>query len=640
MTRYQNLFIKIGILFALFSFKGAFIGTAAEDDITRRFHVDIIVNLDHSYDVNETITMDFGSRKHGIQRNIPFRGSFYRKLADGLEIDERMYTAKVSQIKVLDDKFKVSTEDDDKHIRIGNSNKYYLGYKNYQFSYQWNPGDDGLEEIDDFYYNVIPQNWQHLIKEASFSIELPKEAATSQLDVIVGDASGKIIDQEVNYQVKGRHLTGQVVGPLLPGHGLTVYWVLPPDYYVNARNGSEYDLLWFTLLSVICLSGTYLASRYTWSKSTALLPVTQLQGNLTPVEAAYLLKGKLTNRDLMTIIFSLAKGGYLTIDYQKRPFFILTKLKELPPSAEAYEYHMMAGLFPGSSWLATSATLKSNFHTYLTDARSSVEKKLRPTVTAMIEPKSQNRHALLSLLLVITIYLSLFIFILRTEYFISALSFFLALIFTIFLCLPIVCYFKLRKGLAYEDGLTYYLKRLVAFCILPLPLITLTVGFVLILLTKAEQTNYSYIALACLLTTSFLLILISRSPRRTDFGNQLHGELLSYRRYLTTLTPLEIKELLAEQPDFYYEVFLYAEVFGLTKPFARKFKTYGIKPPKWLSFNRGKKAFNVSTFSNQLHHDFYRTSYSPSDSFSSDSDSSSSGGYSSGGGGGGGGGSW
>jgi hypothetical protein len=47
---------------------------------TSAYNVDVKVNTDHSYDVTETIDVNFTEPRHGIYRYIPYQGDFYRQI--------------------------------------------------------------------------------------------------------------------------------------------------------------------------------------------------------------------------------------------------------------------------------------------------------------------------------------------------------------------------------------------------------------------------------------------------------------------------------------------------------------------------------------------------------------------------------
>ncbi len=73
----------------------------AEDDeergyTTPAYDVKLNVNEDHSYQITETITVNFTEERHGIYRYIPIKGTFYRNI-DGKQTETK-YRAKIRDI--------------------------------------------------------------------------------------------------------------------------------------------------------------------------------------------------------------------------------------------------------------------------------------------------------------------------------------------------------------------------------------------------------------------------------------------------------------------------------------------------------------------------------------------------------------
>ena len=59
--------------------------------------------------------------------------------------------------------------------------------------------------------------------------------------------------------------------------------------------------------------------------------------------------------------------------------------------------------------------------------------------------------------------------------------------------------------------------------------------------------------------------------RRTPTGRQMASQILGFRRYLNTLTPKDIQQLLRTDPDYFFTMAPYALMFGSSKRFAKLF---------------------------------------------------------------------
>ncbi|MDD2415068.1 MAG: DUF2207 domain-containing protein, partial [Eubacteriaceae bacterium] len=186
---------------------------------TQSYNVNVNVNENHSYDVTETINVTFLEARHGIYRYIPESGSFYREI-NGTPT-ESTYHAVIKNVKVEGDKFDTSSENNNTVIKIGDADETVTGPKTYTLSYTWDPGDDGIDDFDDMYFNVLPYNWPTAIDNASFTVNMPKDFDASQLNLYAGDY-GAVNGNQLTYQVNGRTISGNTTSPLNAKEGVTI----------------------------------------------------------------------------------------------------------------------------------------------------------------------------------------------------------------------------------------------------------------------------------------------------------------------------------------------------------------------------------------------------------------------------------
>ena len=154
------------------------------------YNVDINVSNDNSYDIKETIVAYFSKEKHGIIRNIPTRNTVTR--TDGSTNTNR---AKITNVNVSE-KYSLSREADEVKLKIGDADTVLTGRHTYQISYTYNIGNDKLKDADEFYLNLIGNQWDTNINKLTFTITMPKDFDTDKIGFSVGKYGKSGILQE------------------------------------------------------------------------------------------------------------------------------------------------------------------------------------------------------------------------------------------------------------------------------------------------------------------------------------------------------------------------------------------------------------------------------------------------------------
>ena len=168
------------------------------------YNVDINVSNDNSYDIKETIVAYFSKEKHGIIRNIPTRNTVTR--TDGSTNTNR---AKITNVNVSE-KYSLSREADEVKLKIGDADTVLTGRHTYQISYTYNIGNDKLKDADEFYLNLIGNQWDTYINKLTFTIKMPKDFDTDKIGFSVGNygKSGVLDDGYFNYSVNNNVIKG------------------------------------------------------------------------------------------------------------------------------------------------------------------------------------------------------------------------------------------------------------------------------------------------------------------------------------------------------------------------------------------------------------------------------------------------
>ncbi|MDD4809545.1 MAG: DUF2207 domain-containing protein, partial [Bacilli bacterium] len=270
------------------------------------YDVNMVVNLDNTFDITEKITAQFNIPKHGIHRYLPLRNTINRE--DGTSSKNR---ARITDIQV-DTTYTTYQESSNKVIKIGDADILLNGLKDYTISYTYGIGKDPLKEKDELYYNLIGTSWDTTISNFTFSIQMPKEFDEAKIGFSVGE-EGSINFDDISYSVNEKTITGVYNGILAPGEAFTIRLELPNDYFVVTDN---YLLIILSLVLPLIL---FFISFYLWYKYGKEDDVIETVEFYPPegynsAEVGYLYKGYNENNSIISLIVYLANKGYLKIN--------------------------------------------------------------------------------------------------------------------------------------------------------------------------------------------------------------------------------------------------------------------------------------------------------------------------------------
>ena len=199
---------------------------------TDGFFTTLDVGEDSSMHITEEIYVTFTSPGHGIYRQIPNSGTHSYFMHDG-ELVEAPLPYVIRNITCEGQEIATESEDGFLSIRIGSPDFTVTGAQKYKLEYDIVMYEDGIDYLDQLYWNVIPAYWETDIDFAGFTVNMPKAFDASSADVITGPV-GSGDDSAASWDVEedGTVLAGHV--DALPGReGVTVRIVLPEGNKVD-----------------------------------------------------------------------------------------------------------------------------------------------------------------------------------------------------------------------------------------------------------------------------------------------------------------------------------------------------------------------------------------------------------------------
>ena len=259
------------------------------------YNVVIDVNKDNSFDITEEIRVYFNQARHGIYRSIPLRNRVSR-------LDGTTTNNYVNVSNVYTNVFSTQSKSDGNLvIRLGDANNLVTGYQEYVIKYNYNIGKDSLKNKDEFYFNIIGPEWETVITNVTFTINMPEEFDESLLGFSNGPES--FSTNSVSYEVSGNTITGSLNTPLYEGDALTVRLELPEGYFSEAK--SNYGInnviaIIIPIISVI-IAGLIL---YIKKRSVRIVDTIEFYppDDYNSLEIAFLYKGSVTNKDVISLL--------------------------------------------------------------------------------------------------------------------------------------------------------------------------------------------------------------------------------------------------------------------------------------------------------------------------------------------------
>ena len=587
-----------------------------------KYHIDMKVNENNTFDMNEQITAYFNIAKHGIFRSLPLKNTINR--IDGTSSNNR---AKITNVEV-NNNYTTYKENGNYVIKIGSASSTLTGEQLYTVKYNYNIGKDPSKDYDELYFNLIGTEWDTTISNFTFTITMPKEFDESKLGFSLGSL-GSTNNTDINYTVNGNVITGSCNRVVKSGEALTVRMELPEGYFVGANNGGVGILTYLLFIFPIIFVGLSFLLWKKYGKDDQIVETVEFYPpeGFNSLEIGYLYKGQAGNQDVVSLLIYLANKGYIKISetdektlFSTKKGFKITKQKEYDGN-NINEKIFLNGLFTKLSEV-TSTDLYDNF--YITMGRILGNINNKENKNKIFEKAASGKTIFIILMIIATFCLITIPPILEFSeptLIIFALLFpgigFSVLFGMLFGKTPIpVKIFGLIWGLGF-GGMPW------AFIVLP---------------TLLEEKIYLYGYIVGIICVIGMVMCVKYLPKRTPYGNQMLGKLRGFKNFLETAEKQKLETLVMQDPQYFYNILPYTYVLGVSDKWISKFETIALQAPNW--YDSGT-AFNMVSFGAFMNSTMTSASSAMSSSPSSDSGGGSSGGGSSGGGsGGGGGGSW
>lgn len=582
------------------------------------FDIKMVIDENGLIRVDQTLDVQFNEDRHGIFAYIPQSYNMVWTV-DGQEIEKNYYFP-VRNVQVYGDQFETETDGyDNVVLKIGDEDRYVNGQKLYRYSYTIQLRDLDLNGLQALNFNLVGDGWQIPINHVNFSITLPK-SWPSDIRFYSG-LYGSETFANVSYSVVGNMLTGSLEDDLLTYQALTVYALLPNDFFTFIPpTDFSLPVLGFSGLLVFVAYLLFLK----FGKDDIVIQTVEFNPipGLSSAQVGFIYDGMVDSKDIISLIIEWGYKGYLTITEEEgSKDFILTKVTEINPSEIKAEQTLFNQLFKTGD-IVTSDTLKNTFYIAMTNAKADVYRYFQGNPKRKIYSTTAT---LLKVLFGIVGLLPLSLLFANYYYQLSyrgAVSFVIAGVVFIFGSLIGAWFIFAVKRWPSQKSILRMTNAVLLFIVFMIyTLGTFALAF------SIQVPVWQYVLVYLL--TIVLLVLVSVMDKRTELGSEYLGKILGLKSFIEVAEKDRLEMLVHDDPTYFYKILPYAYVLNVSDVWSKKFESIAIEQPSW--YYGPNTHFNTFLFMNS----FNRTLSNMNQVMNSVPQKSGSGGGGFGGGGGG-----
>lgn len=610
-----------------------------------KYHFDMTVHENGSYDVVENIDAVFTEESRGIFREIPVWVWVKRDVSekqDGSETKMLQYYVDVDNVDVSEE---TSEEEIDElySIRIGSADKYIKGPHPYTIKYTLTPYGDRVEQSDLFFYSLLGVGWDCKTNQFTFSIHFDKpltDEELKQLEVFTGELgdntnyANAIITKATNTEIQG------IRKNIEPHEAITVRIPLREGYFAeNTHPKLNIQTSWILIIiSAVLIAIILFLELIPSYRPTKVISFRPPKG-MTSADVGAIASAEINDKCVLSLIPWLASKGSLIIDNsQAKP--ILRISNGLPCDAPPYVKSLFDGMFFNGSKEMDTNKPSNNFGKGWYNCMSSLTKTFQDKLN-----KTRDKQFRILYAAILTVSFANCFASIRDGWLVGGLT-------TVFFAV-ISAIQKLQLNSDLQKSTPTGMAFIIGLC---------TSFFILLMhwgCFDGEDPSYIPMKFIYMINGALFLAcyLSIKLEEPTEYRKTHLGEIMGFKEFIETAEKPQLQKLQAEDEMYFYDILPYAVALGLADKWAKKFENIIVKQPSWYKGKQGEivtsslarlvthsmmtKGMKNSIASGAPRSTSSRSSSSSGSSYSSShSYSSRGGGYSGGGFGGGGGRRW
>lgn len=595
--------------------------------------VEMDVHEDGTILVTETMDVVFtSSTLHGIYVNIPKKYNMKWDLNGQTYYKE--YVFPVRKVKVLSDhNYEKEDFEEGVQIKIGDPDSFANTYETYKWQYEIVTRDLDLDNRQMLFMNIVSGKWDTVTHSVDFLINMPKEFNRSKLlfDSPVGVTSES--KDALSIVVTGKTISGSYNADLQPGDAITVQLSLDDNYFEFVSN-DKYGL------SAMIISGIFTIIMATvfflFGKDDPLVESVEFHApsGMTSAEVGVIIDGIANDGDVVSLILDWGRRGLINI-VDEEESLTLVKKADLEPTARSYERVMFDKLFSNGNEVDIES-LSEVFYTTIHRVEKMLDKYFDSNKRRLFTRRSVALQSAMTILSFIPIGVASFM-LYYNYYYDLPLSF-------IWVAIDAITIVAFSSIMVYLDSKRYVHKWYTKTLLYVLSLILFTIPVIILVFITVRTHTSIWFSFVCILFNIVVIVITRFMKKRTDYGNQVLGQVIGLRNFIIVAEEDRLQELVDENPYYFYDILPFAYALGLTDVWNDHFKKLTIQPCEWYSSRLyGNPYYMTNSLTSQMHVIERAMTSAPAPESSSGGFSSgggSSGGFSGGGFGGSSGGGW
>ena len=590
------------------------------DYYIKDMNVDVEVNDKREYIITEVINVYYNVPKHGIIRILPFKSS--------------LENYKIKNITVNGAPYSISKEND-MNIKIGSERKTVIGDKQYTIKYTLKHFEDGVEDGDYLYLNVLGDNWDVPVEKFNSVITYPKNFKLDNLNITSGQY-GESTNEYAEYEIKDNSIIIQSKGVIPTYSAVTANVKFEEGAFCNAPiNPKIYVAIVIGIATIALFVVTVILVFISKGRIKRIVKPVDFYPpeNMSSVDMGYLYTDLVTSEMIVSYIYSWASKGYIRIDTSEEDNVILIRLKDLDVG-DSFEKKLFKEIFGcGSKNKVSESQLQYKLHTTFKNIKRDVKRKYKDDERYSKKTSSFASNLIKSLSILLCIVSMTY------EYFMDTQQVLVGILTVIILyfCVGQAMIIDMSKEISYDfnkslkDNLrgSYDISKFIFWLVI----------FYIFLIAFVE-VEYSLLKVMSLTIPSFIIFLLSImiNNKKSSYEEDIYGRICGFREFIEKAEKSRLEMLISEDPEYFYNILPYAQALGITEVWTDKFKGIDIKPSEY--YYGCTNYYSINRMSRSLERSMNSASSKKPESSSSSGGGFSGGGFSGGGSGGGGGRSW
>ena len=567
--------------------------------------------------ININITDD---KKYEIQRNFQIEMNKDYTGEESLTIDlldmikgENFYLLDMS----VDDK-NVSYNEEDGTITLDNKMNEY----NFKVTYTIEP-----RLSDDIVFKIVSPHLDGKIE--NLKVDLNSPFAINDATVDFSEKGANLGTDRFNLDENDKNVVFTNKNTIYVGEDVKLNLQIDESLFVRplpiSANIVKFGLPLFLLII------TFLFFRF--KDKNPITPVVEFYPPryMNSAEVGYAFNESISNSQVTSLLFYWASKGYIKIIMKEKDKFTIEKLKDIDSNHKYYEKKLFNSLFKyENDRRVTGEKLKTYFGEEVSKATQSVKEEFKGS-NKLRDSSSQIRGFLLSIISAIPIISCMMVAREVDHGSVGGYVMFSIFILIIHLVFYLIFYMLLKK----RHGLMKKNKKIASIVIVSF------IYLIMIIFPFLFTDLDALIIIVSIIVSLIGNILSSCVPRRSDYGKELLGEIVGFRNFIEVAEKDRLEALIEEDPEYFYNTLPYAQVLGVTKIWADKFRDVSMEQPSYYdTYYPLNNYMALSMFVNDLNKVESTASQYIDTSSSSSLGGFGGGGFSGGGSGGGGGSSW